>query len=230
MNTLSVIVPYFNEEEYLEKSIKRLLEVGIAKNIYLVNDGSTDDSANIAQSLSKNFKNIHCINLKANVGKGSAIASLKTKINSTHIAIHDADLEYDPNDLVNLFNVSNKNKNSMILGSRFIGNKQRKNKYFRTFLANKFLSALFSIIYSYKISDIATCYKLFPTQFYETTDFKEKGFAIEIEILSKFLKYNKSIKEVPISYSGRTFEEGKKINYLDGIAYIIKMIKFRFIN
>lgn len=228
MNTLSVIVPYFNEEEYLEKSIKRLLKVGIAQNIFLVNDGSTDNSENIAHSLSKDFNNIHCINLQANSGKGSAITSLKTKINSTHIAIHDADLEYNPKDLVKLFNESIKNKNSMILGSRFIGNQQRKNRYYSTFLANKFLSALFSIIYSYKISDVATCYKLFPTEFYENENFKEKGFAIEIEILSKFLKYNKSIKEVPISYSGRTFAEGKKINYIDGISYIVKMIKFRF--
>ena len=230
MNSLSVIVPYYNEEAFLEKSIKRLLKIDIAKNIFLVNDGSTDNSKMIALNLAKNFNNIHCIDLKVNNGKGCAVSSLKSKIDTSHIVIHDADMEYNPEDLINLFNESKKNKNSLILGSRFLGKQQRENKYLRTFLANKFLSALFSIIHFYKVTDVATCYKLFPTQFYENETFTEKGFAIEIEILSKFLKYNKSIKEVPISYSGRTFEEGKKINYLDGIDYIYKIIKYRILN
>ena len=144
------------------------------------------------------------------------------------MVIHDADLEYDPNDLIKLKKLSIENINSLILGSRFIGGLERNNLYKSTHIANQLLSLLFSIINFYKITDIATCYKMFPAKFFKNTNFKEKGFSIEIEILAKFLKYNTSVFELPIHYSGRSYSQGKKIHIKDGFYYIFNIFKYRF--
>ena len=136
---------------------------------------------------------------------------LGSLLDTTHVIIHDADLEYFPEDIVEMFNVSKLHPRSLILGSRFIGNKKRKNVYARTLYANKIMSLFFSFIHSYKVTDVATCYKLMPTSFFQEIKIKEKGFSIEIEVLSKFIKWNKSIVEVPISYEGRSYRDGKKI-------------------
>ena len=148
-------------------------------------------------------------------GKGVALSHAKEFITTTHVVIHDADLEYFPEDIIEMFEESKNHPNSMILGSRFIGEKERKNVYTRTTLANKIMSLFFSVINFYYISDVATCYKLIPVDFYKKTILKENGFSIEIEMLSKFLKYNRSIKEVPIKYEGRSYDEGKKIKTSD---------------
>ena len=144
--------------------------------------------------------------------------------------IHDADLEYFPSDFHKILEKSNQYPNSMILGSRFIGNKARKNVYKRTFIANKVMSLFFSIIHFVKITDIATCYKLLPADFFKQVKIIEKGFSIEVEIVSKFQKHNKSVYEVPISYSGRSYEEGKKIKIIDGFYYLVNTIKYRILN
>ena len=104
------------------------------------------------------------------------------------------------------------NQNSLILGSRFIGSKKRENVYLRTYFANRVMSIFFSLVNFYWVSDVATCYKLMPSNFLKNISIKEQGFSIEIEMLSKFLKYNRHTHEVPISYEGRSYEEGKKIS------------------
>ena len=229
MINLSVIVPFFNEEDYLEKSINRLLKNNIYEEILLVDNNSTDESSNIAKKLVENNKSISLYKTDEKKGKGGALSHAKEFITSTHVVIHDADLEYFPEDIVEMFEESKDYPNSMILGSRFIGEKERKNVYTRTTLANKIMSLFFSVVNFYYISDIATCYKLMPVDFYKKTTLKENGFSIEIEILSKFLKYNRSIKEVPIKYEGRSYEEGKKIKTSDGFKYLFNTLKYRFI-
>tara|TARA_B100001175_G_scaffold294096_1_gene281086 strand:- start:445 stop:1128 length:684 start_codon:yes stop_codon:yes gene_type:complete len=226
--TLSVIVPFFNEDNTLELSVKRLLEVSIFEKIYLVDDCSTDNSPNIAKNLASIHTSIVLSSTSTNSGKGGALSSLVGKITSSHVVIHDADLEYFPEDLVELNKISEINPNSLIIGSRFIGNQKRTNLYKRTFFANKFLSKIFSILYNVEITDIATCYKLMPSNFFNKVKLAEKGFSIEIELVAKFLKYNKSIFEVPIKYSARSYEEGKKIKPIDGIRYIVSSIKYKF--
>ena len=129
-----------------------------------------------------------------------------------------------------MFEVSKEFSNSMILGSRFIGSKERKNVYVRTFIANKVMSIFFSVVNFYYISDVATCYKLMPADFYKKITLKERGFSIEIELLSKFLKYNRSVVEVPIKYEGRSYSEGKKIKTSDGLKYLLNTLRYRFIN
>ena len=122
------------------------------------------------------------------------------------------------------------NENILILGSRFIGNKRRKNIYTRTFFANKLMSAFFSFVNGCKVTDVATCYKLMPTSFFREVDIKEMGFAFEIEIIAKFLKQSSTIQEVPIKYEGRSYAEGKKIKTSDGIRYLLSTVKYRFLN
>ncbi len=226
-NSLSVIVPFFDEEKTIEESLRRLLKIEIIEQIICVNDCSKDKSLEIVEQLKKEDSRIEIISNKVNSGKGFAVTSAKDFIKTSHLAIHDADLEYFPEDLIYMWKKVENFEDSLVLGSRFIGNKSRKNIYKRTYLANRLMSLFFSFLNLYKVSDIATCYKLFPNKFFQSIDLNEKGFSIEIEILSKFLKFNRSIIEVPIKYEGRSYSEGKKIKTKDGILYLLNTIKYR---
>lgn len=227
MNNLAVIVPFYNEENYLQKSINRLLDNDIFEQIILVDDCSTDDSANIAKKNVLGNSKIIYLKSSINKGKGNALNLAKNILETSHVIIHDADLEYFPDDIVEMFESAKRNSDSLILGSRFIGSKKRTNIYSRTLLANKVMSYFFSLVNGYKVSDVATCYKLMPAFFFKEITIKEKGFSIEIEVLSKFLKYKKSIIEVPIKYEGRSYDQGKKIKTSDGFKYLLSTIKYR---
>jgi dolichol-phosphate mannosyltransferase len=227
MNNLAVIVPFYNEEIYLQKSINRLLDNDIYDQIILVDDCSTDNSANIANKNVLKVNKMFYLKSSSNKGKGNALNLAKNILETSHVIIHDADLEYFPDDILEMFNCLEENKDSLILGSRFIGSKERANVYSRTLLANKAMSSFFSFVNGYRVSDVATCYKLMPTSFFKEMDIKENGFSVEIEILSKFLKHNYSIKEVPIKYEGRSYEQGKKIKTSDGFKYLFNTIKYR---
>tara|TARA_Y100000389_G_C17247308_1_gene406243 strand:- start:1 stop:693 length:693 start_codon:yes stop_codon:yes gene_type:complete len=230
MNNLAVIIPFFNEENYLKASIERVLKLNIFHQILIVDDCSTDNSTKIALDLSSSNEAITYLQTSMNGGKGNALIAARDALITTHVVIHDADLEYFPEDIIDMYKNISENEDTLILGSRFIGNKERKNIYRRTLFANKAMSLFFSLVNGYKVTDVATCYKLMPTIFFKKIDIKEKGFSVEIEILSKFLKYNKSIKEIPIRYEGRSYAEGKKIKTSDGFRYLINTIKYRFTN
>jgi len=230
MQNLCVIIPFYNEKEFLLNSVNRVLETGIADQILLSDDFSNDGSEIIAKKLSEEYEFIKYIRSNKNKGKGSALNNVKKYIETSHVVIHDADLEYFPSDIVEMFEVSKNNPECLILGTRFIGKKDRKNIYIRTGLANRVMSLFFSVLYFSKITDVASCYKLMPTQFFQNISLKEQGFSIEIEILSKFLKTNNKIKEVPIKYEGRSYQEGKKIKTIDGFMYLFNSLKYRFFN
>ena len=149
MINLSVLVPFFNEEKFLEQSVNRLLENNIYEKILLIDNNSTDNSYNIAKKLVDSNENIELYITDKRKGKGVALSQAKELITTSHIVIHDADLEYFPEDISEMFEVSKKFPNSMILGSRFIGNKDRKNVYLRTSIANKVMSLFFSIVNFY---------------------------------------------------------------------------------
>ena len=226
--SLDVIVPFYNEERYLKQSVERLLRAKIHNKIYLVNNNSTDSSINIAKKFASESQDIEYIETSSQAGKGVAIREAIPYLNGTHVVIHDADLEYFPDDIIEMKRISQENIDTMMIGSRFIGNKTRENNYKRTIAANKLLSFFFSIVHSQKISDIATCYKLLPTNILKEIELKEDGFAIEVEITAKFLKANNSkILEVPIKYEGRTYAEGKKITTLDGLKYIFASLIYK---
>ena len=224
--SLSVIVPFFNEEKYLEKSVNRLLKINICDQIILVDDFSNDKSLKIAQRLELQYNNIHVLPLDKNRGKGNAIRKALPLIDSTHVIVHDADLEYFPDDIVQMFQLVKETPQNLILGSRTLSGKKRENRYKVTYYANKYFTYLFSILNLTSLSDIASCYWLIKTDTLRMLDIKEKGFSIEVEVLSKFLRTNNIIIEVPIKYSGRTYEDGKKIQFRDGVKIFFKILKY----
>tara|TARA_B100000282_G_scaffold295036_1_gene273436 strand:+ start:842 stop:1540 length:699 start_codon:yes stop_codon:yes gene_type:complete len=230
MYSLDVIVPFYNEEEFLKESVTNLINANVHDKIYLVNNCSTDNSKEIAQSIIRDREDIVYVETNVTMGKGLGIQTAIQYLESSHTIIHDADLEYFPDDIKTMKELSKENENSLILGSRFIGEKERLNKYRRTIFANRFLSKFFSFIHGYSVSDIATCYKLIPNKYFKEMNLSEKGFSIEIEIIAKYLKMDEpQIIEVPIRYKGRTFEEGKKIKLSDGFQYIIKILYYKFL-
>ena len=227
MDNLGVIVPFYNEKNTLSESIERLLAQHIFSEIILSDDNSNDGSDIIAKQYEDKNENIKYIKSSTNKGKGNALNNAKDHITTKFVVIHDADLEYFPEDLVEMFEKAKLNPQSLIIGSRFIGNKERVNIYRRTFIANKVMSLFFSFVHFCKISDIATCYKMLKTDTFKEIQLYENGFSIEIELVSKFLKKNESIIEVPIKYEGRSYEEGKKIKPIDGMMYLINTIKYK---
>ena len=161
----SVIVPFFNEEKTLQTAVLNLLKEDFASEIILVNDGSNDNSREIALRLIEKYKNIKLVDSKTNKGKGHALKIGINKSQTKYIGVLDADLEYSPNDLKRLFLDIELNDGDVACGSRFIGNFERKNLYLRTYFANKFLSKFFSFIHRQKVTDIATCLKVFKKKF-----------------------------------------------------------------
>lgn len=228
-HTLGVIVPIYNEEKYLKESINRLLEVDIFSQIILVDDNSNDSSFEIASNFAREHLHITAIKTYNNEGKGNAVITGAKIINTKYLIVHDADLEYFPSDIPELYQESVKYPKSLILGSRVLGDKQRKNIYYHTYLGNKIFAKIFSIFNGVKISDIASCYWLINVDQFMKLNLCEKGFAIEVEVLSKFIKTGNSIKEVPIKYYARSYEQGKKIKFRDAVAILGKIIKYRFL-
>lgn len=228
MYSLTVLVPAFNEEKTIYQSLESLSQIDIFEKALVLNDGSTDSTINEVNKIIDIDKRFELINFQSNNGKGAVLQNSKNFIDTDYVVIHDADLEYDPKDLIELYDhINGKN---IILGSRFIGDKERLNGYLRTNIANRVMSLFFSIVNYKKCTDIATCYKMIPSDFFTKVNFKEKGFSIEVEMLSKFLKYSRDVVEVPISYSGRSYEEGKKIKIRDGFLYLINTLKYKFFN
>ena len=228
METLTVLVPAFNEENTISESLERLKNISIITEILVLDDGSTDKTKQLVENAALNNNKIKLINFDSNNGKGAVLNKSREFITSDYVVIHDADLEYFPEDIEEMF--KEVNGDNLILGSRFIGNKKRINLYSRTFLANKGMSLFFSLVNSTKITDVATCYKMMPSSFFKANSFTEKGFSIEIEMLSRFLKTSDQIIEVPISYKGRSYKEGKKIKLQDGFLYLTNTVKYRVIS
>ena len=228
--TLTAIVPIFNEEKYLLDSVTRLQKTNIFNEIILIDNCSTDASLAIAQNLKEKDSSILVLQTKNNDGKASAVQLGLNYVKTSHVVIHDADLEYFPDDIVELFEVAKVNPNDLILGSRVIGNKERKNIYFTTYFGNRILSIMFSFINRYKVSDISTCYQMYSLKNIQKLNLNEKGFGMELEVLSKFIKLGIEIIEVPIKYEGRSYSEGKKIKLSDALNIAFKMIKYSKLN
>ena len=223
MTSLTVIVPVFNEEETVQESLSRLDSVDIISRVIIVDDCSTDNSNTLIKDFIQDKNKYLLLKTNHNSGKGKAIEIAQDYIETDYLAIHDADLEYFPEDFYSMYEkIEN---NNLVLGSRFIGNLIRNNLYSRTLFANYFLSKLFSFIYRNKVSDVASCYKMIPTDFFKKIKIESSGFEFEIEVLAKYLNENNKISEVPINYSGRSYAEGKKIKSIDGFKYIYWMFK-----
>lgn len=223
---LTVIVPFYNEEKFFYKSVSELMKQKFITEIILVNDASTDDSLRIANEMLNQDKRLSLINLKKNSGKGNAVKEALKEVQTSHVIVHDADLEYDPKDISLMFNKLSQNKDCLILGSRTLGKRDNQNRYLITYIGNKYLTKLFSIVNNYHLTDIASCYWMIETKTLKKMNLSEKGFGIEVEVLSKYIRSRGKILETPIKYRGRTYEDGKKIRIKDGLNILFKIIKF----
>jgi glycosyltransferase involved in cell wall biosynthesis len=228
--SLGVIVPFYNEEKFLEESVSRLLKLDIVDQIILVDDCSIDDSYMIAEKIIEGNNRISLTQTMQNEGKGSAIKRGLELVSTSHVIIHDADLEYFPEDIPELFNETMVYDDCLVIGSRTLGKKERKNIYFYTYFGNKVLTILFSVLNNHKLSDIASCYWLVRVETLKNINLSEKGFAVEVEVLSKFIKNNIQVIEVPIKYEARSYQDGKKIKLKDGLKIFFKILKYCRIN
>ncbi len=228
--SISVIVPFFNEEITIEESVNSLVRLDVFKEIILVDNCSTDNSRKIVDLKFGTLENVIIISAFEKQGKGYCLQKGLTQVTSTHVVVHDADLEYNPQDLREMISLAIDHPDDLILGSRIIGKKNRINKYFYTKFFNKVFSLYFSILNIYRVSDISTCYQINSLSKLKQMNIEEIGFGIEVEILSKNIKMGYKILEVPIEYSGRTYREGKKIKILDAISIFYKILKYSKLN
>ncbi len=230
---LTVIIPAYNEKNTIKKIIQKIkLVKNIKKQIILVDDGSTDGTTDIIKKkLSSNVDKI--IFHKRNFGKGAAIISAKKFIKGNYVIIQDADLEYNPQDYKKILNAMLDRKLQSVYGSRVLGKKRYSVKNFtsksRVFF-NHVLTIFSNILFNQNLSDAHTCYKAFDANFFKKIKLKEKDFAFCPEITAKISKLGIKIHEVPIDYSGRSYEEGKKISIYDGFRAIYVLLKYKFIS
>ena len=223
---LSVIVPVYNEEATVGQLLKKLIKITHVKEVVVIDDGSTDKSLSKIKKIAKKSRKIQVFS-KKNGGKGSAICYGLGKVTGDHVLIQDADLEYDPEDISSLIDPIKKGKVEVVYGSRFLG--PHSNLLFWHRLGNGFLNLITNILYNTTLSDLETCYKVIPTQLFKDLNIKSRGFDIEPEITCKLLRRGIRIYEVPISYVGRDFSEGKKITWRDGISALRVILALRLV-
>ena len=218
------MIPVFNERPTLMKILSIVEDLPLNKELVIVDDGSTDGSRDILESLAPERARV--IIHESNRGKGAAIRTAIPATTGDVIVIQDADLEYDPRDLVKLLRPIHDGKADVVYGSRFTG--ERRNMFFWHWVGNRFLTLVTNILYDSTLSDMETCYKMFRADVLKELELRSMRFEIEVEMTAKVLKSGKRIYEVPISYAGREFHEGKKITWRDGITALAKLIRYRF--
>lgn len=236
---LSILIPVYNEEKTIAELIELVKKVNlgeIEKEIIVIDDGSKDRTREIVR---KN-DGIRFIEHEKNLGKGGAVKTGIREATGDIIIIQDADLEYDPNEYPLCIQPIVDGKAKVVYGSRFLSQKQKnvnlnffkrhKNAYRMAYLGGRLLTLLANLLYFANITDEATCYKTFDAQFIKSIKINGNRFEWEPEILAKVRKRGEKIIEVPISYRPRTFEEGKKINWKDGLQAIWTLIKYRFVD
>lgn len=224
---LSIVIPVYNEKDTLEKIVDLVRSVsGIDKEIIIVDDGSTDGSIDIIKRIEERYPDIKTVIKGENRGKGHTLKVGFKESTGDYVIIQDADLEYNPQDYRKLLQALEEDKVDVVYGSRFSGNYEKMTTLH--YFGNKLLTLLTNLFYGVALTDMETCYKLIPGDFARNVNIKSDSFDFEPEITAKILKSGLKIKEVPISYSGRAFSEGKKITWRDGFKAIYTLIKFRF--
>lgn len=221
---LSVIVPCYNEAKTIEEVIQQVMAVKLDKEIIVVDDHSTDETPEILQRTVPTHPALRSVRHPRNRGKGEAIRTGLALARGEIVVIQDADLEYDPNDYYELVKPIVMGRVDVVFGSRFLG--RHTGMYFWNAIGNKFLTFLTNFLYNCWISDMETCYKVMRTEIMRSLALESNDFRIEPEIAAKVLRLGYRIYEVPISYMGRTYEEGKKIRPTDGLKAIGTLLKY----
>jgi glycosyltransferase involved in cell wall biosynthesis len=219
---VSFLIPAYNEEATIAEVLERIGRLGLDAQIVVVDDGSRDRTAAIAEEHGAT------VIRQANTGKGAAIRAAITAMDGDIAVIQDADMEYDPAEVPELIEPIVRGVADVVFGSRLRGGKAQRAYLFWHLVGNRFLSLLTSVLYNTTLSDMETGYKAFRTDVLRSLDLRENRFGIEPEITAKICKRGLRIYELPISYYGRTFAEGKNITWRDGFRAIWVLLRVRF--
>ena len=227
---LTIIIPAYNEINTIQKLIDKISNLKIDKQIILIDDNSKDGTKEVVKKNSKKLDKI--IIHDENMGKGAAIKSAQKFVEGQYVVIQDADLEYDPNDIINLLNEIEKKKCQVVYGSRVLRNPEnKKSQNFShniRIIGNIFLTKLSNFLNNQNLTDAHTCYKLFKSDLFKSITLQENDFSFCPEITTKISLLNVKIFEIPINYHGRSYKQGKKIVASDGIKAIWTLIKYRY--
>jgi len=226
---LSVVIPCYNEEKTISIIVERIkAQKNLLIEIIIIDDHSNDNTLNELSKIAQIYPDIKIVRHEKNMGKGSALKSGIKLATGNIILIQDADLEYNPNDYKNLLQPFLETDADVVYGTRFKGGSYVRLHFFWHYLANKILTTLTNVVTNLNMSDMETGYKLFKSEVIKKINLKENSFGIEPEITVKLAKNKFIFYEVPISYNGRSYQEGKKITFLDAIKAIFCIFKYRF--
>lgn len=221
---LSVVMPAFNEEERIAEAIQRVLQQEFVAELIVVNDGSTDKTWSIIDSIED--PRLVAVQQTVNKGKGAALREGFARATAPFVAVHDADLEYDPRDLEQLLSPLRDGRADVVYGSRFLGGREHRVLYYWHSVGNRLLTTLSNMATDVNLTDMETCSKVFAREVIQDLDLQEDRFGFEPEVTAKVVARRYRIYEVGISYSGRTYAEGKKINWKDGLRAVYVIGKY----
>jgi len=228
--TLSVLMPAYNEEDTIEIVLRKVLSLDVPlKEIVVVDDGSTDRTQQIVEDLAAEDERIRFFSMDRNRGKTAAIARALKEAEGDILIVQDADLEYDPDEISEVIAPIVQGQADVVYGSRFMVRKAARVLYYYHYLANKFLTCLSNLLTNRNMTDIETCYKAFRAGVIKPIELTSSGFGMEVEITAMVCTTKARTYEVPISYYGRTYDEGKKIGTTDGIAALYYIIYYNLV-
>ncbi|HAG51628.1 MAG TPA: glycosyl transferase [Deltaproteobacteria bacterium] len=225
---ISIIMPVYNEERYIGEIIGRVLKTDIEKELIIIDDFSTDGTREILNKFNRH-EGVNIILHERNKGKGAAIRTGLRKVSGDVVIIQDADLEYDPRDYPKLLEPIQDGRADAVFGSRFLGGPHRV-LFFWHYIGNKVLTLLSNILSNLNLTDMETGFKAFKADVIKGMGLKSDRFGFEPEVTARLARKRYRIYETPISYSGRSYAEGKKITWKDGLAAIIHIVRFNLLD
>ncbi len=225
-NCLSVVMPVYNEAATVERAIEAVLKQPCVKELIVVNDGSTDGTRETLQRLEELTPKLRVFHHESNRGKGAAVNTGFNHAEAPVVLVQDADLEYTPDDYRGLLEPILAGKADVVFGSRFLGGHAHRVLYFWHSVGNKFLTLLSNMVTNLNLTDIECCYKVFRREVLSKITIREPGFGIEPELTAKVARLKVRLFEVSVGYYGRTYEEGKKIGWKDGVWAFWCILKY----